>query len=75
MSQISDPLHFGASVTTGSEPETSGIVADNGEVYLSGLPAAGVLHATWGKTKSCSVLYQLDDSLGTTIQTQRLECQ
>lgn len=68
-------IPFGASVTTGSEPETTGIVADNGEVYLSGLPTTGELHVAWGKTKSCTGLYQLDDSLGTTIQTQRLECQ
>ncbi|MCG8709350.1 fimbrial biogenesis outer membrane usher protein [Brenneria sp. 4F2] len=66
---------FGASVMTDGEPESTGIVADNGEVYLSGLPATGALHVSWGKHQSCAVNYRLDDALDATIQTPHFACQ
>ncbi|MEB6377647.1 fimbrial biogenesis outer membrane usher protein [Leclercia adecarboxylata] len=54
------PLPFGANAfVSGAEDATSstGIVADGGQVYLSGVPLHGVLHASWryqGQTIGCS---------------------
>ncbi|MBZ0057122.1 fimbrial biogenesis outer membrane usher protein [Leclercia sp. LTM01] len=54
------PLPFGANAfVSGAENATSskGIVGDGGQVYLSGVPLRGVLHASWrqqGQTVRCS---------------------
>lgn len=40
------PLPFGSAVSTGGR---SGIVGDDGQVFLSGLPAKGSLTAQWGR--------------------------
>ncbi|MBB1202348.1 outer membrane usher protein LpfC [Enterobacteriaceae bacterium 89] len=41
----------------------SGIVGEQGELYLSGLPDSGKLNVSWGKTpdKQCRVNYQLPE--------------
>ncbi|WP_237657395.1 fimbria/pilus outer membrane usher protein [Serratia fonticola] len=62
--QNNTPVPFGALVTVektlGSEPNT-GIVGDDGLVYLSGLPQQGVLKAKWGNgvSQQCSVVLNL----------------
>lgn len=54
------PLPFGTIVTTG-DSESGSIVADNGQVYLTGLPLSGKLLAKWGEDadKQCTASYQL----------------
>lgn len=53
------PVPFGALVST--EGSQSSIVADNGQVYLSGMPLAGKVVAKWGEgpNASCEANYQL----------------
>ncbi len=45
------PLPFGAMVTSESS-QSSGIVADNGQVYLSGMPLAGKVQVKWGEEEN-----------------------
>ncbi|WP_286088144.1 FimD/PapC C-terminal domain-containing protein [Escherichia coli] len=42
---------FGAIVTHG-ENKNGSIVAENGQVYLTGLPQSGQLQVSWGKDKN-----------------------
>ncbi|STW06023.1 type 1 fimbriae anchoring protein FimD [Klebsiella grimontii] len=54
------PVPFGALVTSvGSQG--SSIVADNGQVYLSGMPLVGKVQAKWGEgpNASCEANYSL----------------
>lgn len=55
------PLPFGTMVTAG---ERTGIVGDDGQVYLSGLPEAGTVQADWGAGKQCSAQYRLPADAG-----------
>lgn len=52
------PLPFGARVSSDS---SSGIVSDDGEVYLSGLASTGTLRAEWGDRpdQQCQARYAL----------------
>lgn len=50
------PLPFGSVVTF---DERSGIVGDDGQVYLSGLQETGSVYAEWGDSKHCSAQYRL----------------
>ncbi|WP_075180637.1 fimbria/pilus outer membrane usher protein [Pantoea sp. 1.19] len=52
------PLPFGTRITAAGG---GGIVGDNGQVYLTGLPAAGDVVANWGEDAStrCRAHYQL----------------
>lgn len=57
---------FGATASligSNAQDETTGIVGDNGQVYLTGLPAAGQLKVVWGKSsdKQCKVSFNLKD--------------
>ncbi|MCC4622569.1 fimbria/pilus outer membrane usher protein [Xanthomonas cassavae CFBP 4642] len=54
------PLPFGTTVSSSS---SSGIVADNGEVFLSGLAPSGTLRAEWGDgpDHQCLVQYTLPE--------------
>lgn len=54
------PVPFGAMVTSASN-QSGNIVADNGQVYLSGMPLAGRLQVTWGDgpDASCVAEYRL----------------
>ncbi|HAM3279623.1 TPA: fimbrial biogenesis outer membrane usher protein, partial [Escherichia coli] len=58
------PVPFGAVVSL-EGGENSGIVADNGEVYLSGLSDKGVLYIQWGKgiERQCKANYSLDKNI------------
>jgi outer membrane usher protein len=42
------PVPFGAMVTSASN-QSGSIVADNGQVYLSGMPLAGKVQVKWGE--------------------------
>lgn len=57
------PVPFGATATLVDEKHSavSGIVGEDGELYLSGLPGKGLLKISWGKgsDQQCSVKYQL----------------
>lgn len=55
------PLPFGTVV---SADNSSGIVGDEGQVYLSGMADAGNLQVRWGSadSQSCSVSYRLTES-------------
>ncbi|SAP95074.1 type 1 fimbriae anchoring protein FimD [Klebsiella michiganensis] len=54
------PVPFGALVTSDGS-QASSIVADNGQVYLSGMPLAGKVRAKWGEgpNASCEADYSL----------------
>ncbi len=56
---------FGAIVTHG-ENKNGSIVAENGQVYLTGLPQSGQLQVSWGKDKNsnCIVEYKLPECTG-----------
>lgn len=46
------PLPFGASAFASGDDDTKssiGIIGENGQVYLSGVPQRGILHARWGQ--------------------------
>lgn len=76
MTHNGKPLPFGATVSTG-ESDNAGIVGDNGEVYLSGLPLHGKLKAQWGNSadKQCRAHYELpEDSLKRKIVRQSIVC-
>lgn len=49
------PIPFGAMVTTDGN-QNSSIVADNGQVYLSGMPLAGKVRAKWGDGTNASCI-------------------
>ncbi|MFS9380823.1 fimbrial biogenesis usher protein [Citrobacter sp. ANG330] len=63
------PVPFGAMVTADSSPSSS-IVADNGLVYLSGMPLAGKVQVKWGDTANASCV--ADYRLTAESQQQRL---
>ena len=50
------PLPFGTLVRAN---ERGGIVGDDGQVYLSGMPEEGTVHAEWGTGKACTAHYRL----------------
>jgi len=55
------PLPFGATATAG---ERLGIVGDDGQLYLSGIPKEGTVQVEWGSDKRCSVNYLLPADKG-----------
>lgn len=52
-------IPFGAIASVEDGNIAAGIVGDNGEIFLNGLPETGVLQVKWGNTKndSCSVIF------------------
>lgn len=54
------PVPFGALATAGDKT-SSGIVADNGQVYLSGMPLSGKVRVKWGEGRDshCVAEYRL----------------
>lgn len=59
------PVPFGSSVAQHDQPDASaGIVGEDGEVYLRGLPASGQLLASWGsgEADSCVADFTLSQS-------------
>ena len=70
------PVPFGALVTSGNSQNGS-IVADNGQVYLSGMPLAGKVQAKWGDgaDASCVADYRLPpESQQQTLSQLSAEC-
>ncbi|MNE15933.1 putative outer membrane usher protein ElfC precursor [compost metagenome] len=70
------PVPFGASVTTQEGGEGS-IVADGGQVYLSGLAPEGTLNVQWGDEpdQKCSLDYDFPETSDTTgIIQRKIEC-
>lgn len=65
------PLPFGTIVTTENN-QSGSIVADNGQVYLSGMPLTGIVHAKWGEglDSSCSANYELPKNSEKNVLTQ-----
>jgi len=71
-----EPVPFGASVIIGDSSEGS-IVADGGQVYLSGLPPEGTLKVLWGDEpdQKCAVEYDLPETEESTgIIQKKMEC-
>ena len=61
------PIPFGAVVSlTGQEGDltSAGIVGENGEVYMTGLPEKGQLQISWGEGIKCQASYQLPKNKG-----------
>ncbi|CAD5789300.1 fimbria/pilus outer membrane usher protein [Escherichia coli] len=57
-------LPFGSVVTLSENGEEyTGIVDDNGRVYIAGVPKKGLLHASWGKGKSCKANFNIDEQI------------
>lgn len=60
------PLPFGTTVVVvqEGEEESTGIVGDNGQVYLSGLQPSGLLEAVWGTSANsrCRIPYRLPET-------------
>lgn len=54
------PLPFGSVVSVlGSNSENTGIVDNDGRVYLAGIPNKGKLKGVWGHNKSCEATFEL----------------
>lgn len=70
------PLPFGTTVSR-TDTEAGGIVGDEGQVYMAGLPLTGTLKSQWGaeKDQACQVDYSLpEDSLDKAITYVNLDC-
>lgn len=62
------PVPFGSVVTLEKEKESHpsvGVMGNNGEVYMSGLPKKGNLKVVWGEKNQCNASYQLPEQKGT----------
>ncbi|GAB1009627.1 fimbria/pilus outer membrane usher protein [Escherichia coli] len=62
------PVPFGSVVTLEEEKESHpsvGVMGNNGEVYMSGLPKKGNLKVVWGEKNQCNASYQLPEQKGT----------
>lgn len=61
------PAPFGAIVTLQGDAgknNDAGVVGENGEVYMSGLPAKGELLVQWGNNHICHATYRLPEKKG-----------
>lgn len=60
------PVPFGAMASVSTDGGDSGVVGDEGQVYLTGLQQTGHLHVQWGKalTQQCSATYHLPQHKG-----------
>jgi outer membrane usher protein len=66
------PVPFGSQASV-SQVSSSGIVAENGLVYLAGMPASGVISVNWGDDpdEQCEAPYLLPENTGDTSRTLR----
>lgn len=57
------PLRFGAMATLDGVQTNSGIIDDDGSLYMSGLPAKGSITVRWGDAsdQACRISYQLTE--------------
>lgn len=65
------PVPFGAMVTS-DDNQNGSIVADNGQVYLSGMPLSGSVRVKWGEGEnaSCTANYRLPEENAQQLLTQ-----
>ncbi|WP_312624871.1 fimbria/pilus outer membrane usher protein [Scandinavium sp.] len=73
-------LPFGSLASISQRQQNSGIVGDNGSLYMSGLAESGTLKIVWGKgaDKQCQASYYLKPqhfNPATGLYTQELNCQ
>ncbi|HDC2125378.1 TPA: fimbrial biogenesis outer membrane usher protein [Salmonella enterica] len=67
------PVVFGAMATAELESSTvTGIVGDNGELYLAGMPEDGEFSLSWGQSanEKCKVTYHLTQKINDTSLVQ-----
>lgn len=77
MTHDGKPLPFGTTVST-ADSDNAGIVGDDGQVYLAGLPISGKLTAQWGEgpDQQCRTNYKLpQDSMTKSIVRANIACQ
>lgn len=57
------PLRFGAIATLDGVQTNSGIIDDDGSLYMAGLPAKGTITVRWGEASDqiCHISYQLTE--------------
>nr|WP_250695237.1 FimD/PapC C-terminal domain-containing protein [Escherichia coli] len=72
-------LYRGLPVPFGAEAKLkeggSGIVGDDGQVYLTGVPEEGEISVAWSGAKQCTVHYHLaEQPEGASIIMQEEEC-
>lgn len=70
------PVPFGATVSR-DDADNVGMVGDEGQVYLAGLPLKGTIKAVWGSSQyqQCTAKYILpDDSLTKAIAKAKVRC-
>lgn len=66
------PVPFGAQATL--KNGGSGIVGDDGQVYLTGVPDKGEIAVSWSGAKRCVVRYRLPDSGARPVTSTEQEC-
>ena len=73
LSYLGRPVPFGAQATL--KEGSSGIVGDDGVVYLAGVPEEGKLKVKWNADQQCEVHFRLPDNVGNSpvIETEQ-EC-
>lgn len=62
------PVPFGAQAKL--KEGGSGIVGDDGQVYLTGVPDEGDIAVSWNGTRQCMVLYRLPENAGNVPVTE-----
>ncbi|MBF4180647.1 fimbrial biogenesis outer membrane usher protein [Lelliottia nimipressuralis] len=64
-----EPVPFGA-IASLQDNSGTGIVGDNGEVYLTGVPESGILHIKWGNdiSQRCSVNFNNEKVAGDSLK-------
>ncbi|HEB1163536.1 TPA: fimbrial biogenesis outer membrane usher protein [Escherichia albertii] len=67
------PMPFGTIVTldgVSEGKENSGIVGEDGRVYMAGIPEKGALRASWGQNQACSIPFRIDLQNKLTVITE-----
>ena len=70
-------IAFAASAQIKNSSQITGIVGDNGQLYLSGLPLEGVINIQWGDgvQQKCQANYKLPETeLDNPVSYATLEC-
>lgn len=66
---------FGALATLATQGVGAGVVGENSQVYLTGLPENGQLNVKWGDGQRCQVSYHLPEKKGTAgVYTMKEMC-
>ena len=69
------PIAFGSVVSVQNKNST-GIVGDDGRVYMSGLDSSGILKVQWGKSsqEQCQISYTLKNKKSLGLYSETLKC-